>query len=250
MISKEQLAGIAKKTGLPLYQQEKDYLLKLFLFNYYKRFDEAVFKGGTCIKYFCGLERFSEDLDFNIKKPKKFQNEVQQTLKQIELIGIAIETKKEELFKEAYAAEFSFQGPLFSGSKNTLNKFRIDAGYRLGTLMEPQWQILSSEYPEMPKNFLIKAMNEQEMLAEKFLAIFERAKGRDLYDAWFLLKKGTKFDFKLFEKKAKKFGKKTAIDFNKIVSKKAYENDLTKLSKKFVPYKQIVKELKEAVGKN
>lgn len=244
MISREMLAEIAKKSGLALYQQEKDYLLKLFLFNYYRRFEEAVFKGGTCLKYLFGIERFSEDLDFNIPKPKEFQGQVKQVLKQIEFVGIKSSLRKEEIFKNAYAAEIAFQGPLFSGSKVSLNKFRIDAGYRLGTLSRPEWNLVASEYPETARNFLVKSMSEREMLAEKVLALFERQKGRDLYDAWFLLKKGIKLDRKLFGQKAKRIGKKVKINFRKIISKKEYERDISKLTKRIIPYGQIIGDLK------
>jgi len=90
MISKEQLSAIARKTGLQLYQQEKEYLLKLFLYFYYKRYDHAIFKGGTCLRYLFGLNRFSEDLDFNIKDVKKFQQQIKKTVKEIELLGFLL----------------------------------------------------------------------------------------------------------------------------------------------------------------
>lgn len=247
MISKKELTEIAKKTGLPLYQQEKDYLLKLFLFNYFKRFDDAILKGGTCIKYLFGANRFSEDLDFNITSPERFKKQVRIVLKQIELIGIKNHIKKEETFENAYTVEISFQGPLFVKGKFSSNKFRIDAGYRSGTIRKPEWKMISSEYAETTSNFLIKSMNEEEMLAEKFLAVFERKKGRDLFDAWFLIKKGVKLDKKLIEKKMKKLNKNIEINLSKIVSEKEYERDISKLSKTIVPYKQIVNELKHAM---
>lgn len=250
MISKEQLVEISKQSGLALYQQEKDYLLKLFLFNYYKRFEHAVFKGGTCIRYLYGLNRFSEDLDFNIKNPKLFQSQVKQILRQIELIGIGANIKKEECFKKAFTIEIAFKGPLFSGKKISLNKFRIDAGYRIGTMLKPEWNLIQSEYPEIAKNFLVKSMADKEMLVEKILAMFERRKGRDLFDAWFLIKKGAKFDNKLFKKKTKKVGKKIRIDFSRIVSKREYERDLSKLTKNVIPYRQVIKDLKKELTKS
>ena len=81
MISREQLIKIGKTTGLHLYQQEKDYMLKLFLYTYFRLFEDAVFKGGTCIKYVFGLDRFSEDLDFNLLiSPEEFEHQVRRTL--------------------------------------------------------------------------------------------------------------------------------------------------------------------------
>ena len=39
-------------------------------------FDEAAFYGGTCLRIFHGLNRFSEDMDFSLLKPNsKFQFE-------------------------------------------------------------------------------------------------------------------------------------------------------------------------------
>ena len=47
-------------------QLERDYLLTLLLDEICSVFsNELVFKGGTALKYFYGLNRFSEDLDFS-----------------------------------------------------------------------------------------------------------------------------------------------------------------------------------------
>ena len=46
-------------------QLERDYLLTLLLSEIYRVFStDLIFKGGTALKYFYGLNRFSEDLDF------------------------------------------------------------------------------------------------------------------------------------------------------------------------------------------
>jgi predicted nucleotidyltransferase component of viral defense system len=133
MISKEQLNKIAQKTELGLYQQEKEYLLKLFLYFYYKRYQDAVFKGGTCLKFLFGLDRFSEDLDFNIKNSTKFKRQIRTVMKDISGLGINNYFLKEESFEDSYTCEIGFEGPLYKGTKQTQNKFRLDAGYRAGT---------------------------------------------------------------------------------------------------------------------
>ena len=79
---------VSQATGLNLYQQEKEYLLKLFLYFYYKRYNDAIFKGGTCLKFLFGLDRFSEDLDFNVNEPLKFRKQVRIILKDISQAGI------------------------------------------------------------------------------------------------------------------------------------------------------------------
>lgn len=140
MMTKRQLAGIARSTGLNLYQQEKDYALKLFLFNYYQRYRGAVFKGGTCIKYLFGTGRFSEDLDFNIPAdPVAFRTEVARTLRDLARLGMENGFLDEKVFPDAYTCEIWFHGPLWEGGGKTRNRnrFRIDAGKRIGLEREP-----------------------------------------------------------------------------------------------------------------
>lgn len=252
MISTGELKKISKKGDLNLYQQEKDYLLTLFLCYYYKKFENAVFKGGTCIRYLYGLNRFSEDLDFNLKTaPEKFRDEVNTTLKEIELIGIKNYFIKEEIFKDAYTCEIAFQGPLSAGEKQTRNKFRIDAGERTGLVNEPEWKLIASDYPETPRNFAVLAMNEQEILAEKIIALTTRKKGRDLYDIWFLLNAGVRADIALIEKKAKAKANNVnileKIKTQDFISRLEYERDLKRLTSRVIPYQQVVKKVKSTL---
>jgi len=236
MISKERINEIAIKSGLSLYQQEKDYLLKLFLYYYYKHYDHAVFKGGTCLKYLFGLNRFSEDLDFNIKNAKKFQEEVKRVLKELEFLGIKNYFIKEEIFDDAYTAEIGFQGPLYKGTNQTRNKFRIDAGYRLGTLKKPEWKVVRSEYSETEETILVLCMAFEEIFAEKIIALQERDKGRDMYDLWFLINAGVRFDKDLVREKAKRQHIKIQLRFP---DKAAYERDLSRLTTRVIPYEQV-----------
>jgi predicted nucleotidyltransferase component of viral defense system len=239
MISKQQLNSIAVQTGLSLYQQEKDYLLKLFLFFYYKQFEDAIFKGGTFLKYIFGLDRFSEDLDFNTKKPKVFKTQVHNTIQQFAQLGIHAHFRKEELFPDAYTCEIVCSGPLSQGTTQTQNKFRIDAGYRTGTMKRPEWRVIQSEYPETTTQFLVHAMHMEEVFAEKILALLQRNKGRDLYDVWYMMHAGITFNKDLFEKKARK-RKMEKMD---IPSKQQYERDMTKLTSKIIPYTQVQKDI-------
>jgi len=239
MISRDQLIKIGRTTGLHLYQQEKDYLLKLFLFTYFRLFDSAVFKGGTCLRYVFGLDRFSEDLDFNLLiSPEEFDTQVHRTIKEFRLLGISNYFIKKELFKDAYTCTIGFQGPLYTGTEQTRNKIRIDAGKRTGTLNIPEWTLIASEYPETRENFLTYVMNEQELLVEKICSLLERQKGRDLYDVWFLLNKGVTIDTALLYKK-----RKTKTFSLVFPTQQEYARDIEKLTLRVIPYIQVKKEV-------
>jgi uncharacterized protein len=244
MISKKELQNIALKNELHLYQQEKEYALKLFLYYYYKKFEDAVFKGGTAIRFCFNLNRFSEDLDFNINiKPKKFSEQIKITLKDLNNINLNTKIIKEEFFDEAYTCEIEIQGPLFDGTKQTRNKIRIDAGKGLKTIKKANWKLIKSEYPETNQQFLVKVMDEKEILAEKIIALNTRKKGRDLYDTWFLTEIGIEIDKKLLKKKS------SLKQFNNIVSKKEYEQDLKYLTRILIPYDQLKEKIDEILGK-
>ncbi|MFW6025175.1 MAG: nucleotidyl transferase AbiEii/AbiGii toxin family protein [Candidatus Woesearchaeota archaeon] len=239
MISKDQLKNLNEDNSLHLYQKEKEYLIKLFLNYYYKDYEDAVFKGGTALRLIYGLNRFSEDLDFNITNPQIFKKEIKSTLKYFDKIGIENFFIKEELFESSYTSTIGFHGPLYDGSKKTRNKIRIDAGYRDKVLNGSRWKIINSEYPETKSKILVNTMDIKEILCEKIRALFSRDKGRDLYDVWFLLNSGVKLDINLLKQK---------IDLNQInesnlISSERYENDLKYLVNRVIPYKQVRKEV-------
>lgn len=244
MISLEQLQGLARKSGLTVYQQEKDYFLKLFLYAYFKRYQDAIFKGGTCIRYLFSVDRFSEDLDFNLKtSPENFKTQVRKAIKELESIGIESYFIKDEQFDDAYTCEIGFNGPLYKGTPQTRNKIRIDAGKRIGTIKEPEWRMVSSEYPETREQFLVLAMDEEEMLAEKIMALMSRRKGRDLYDVWFLLEKGVRFDKELLNEKGV-----PKVEFESFPSDVEYDRDMRRLTSRVIPYTQVIRDIKKGLG--
>lgn len=252
MISREMLRDISKKTSLHLYQQEKDYLIKLFLFNYFRRYDSAVFKGGTCLRYLYGTERFSEDIDLNLTiHPKQFKKEVEKILKEFENVGVDNGFIKEEVFEEAYTCEIWFHGPLYEGTNQTQNKFRLDAGERGGTLLEPRWILIDSEYPETRNKFLVQSMDEDELLVEKIITLLTRSKGRDLYDVWYLLMSDMEVSAELFEEKWKsllgEYGIQDDFSWDSYPSKDEYIEDMERLVPKVVPYSQVMSEVKSQV---
>jgi predicted nucleotidyltransferase component of viral defense system len=239
MISVRQLREASKASGLNLYQQEKEYCLKLFLFYYYANNKDAVFKGGTCLRFLFGIDRFSEDLDFNLNSEvDEFKAQVSRTLRDIGGTGMAWRVLKEEVFESAYTSEIAFAGPLSLEGARTENKIRIDAGRRTGTLLEPQWRLISSEYPETRSHFPVLTMDEREILVEKAIALTERRKGRDLYDAWYLLQERVVVDADLYWKKGGK-----GFDPDEVVTKAEYERDMKRLTRRLLPYEQLLNDV-------
>jgi len=241
MIGIPDLRKYATKWDLDLWKSEKEYLLYLFLYLYYSKYNLAVFKGGTCFRFFDGLNRFSEDLDFHIKNPKLFREQVLKTIHRFGIFGIKHSVVKEEIFESSFTIKVNLFGPLYNGNSHSKNSISIDAGYRQGLFMPPEYKILDSEFVDIPK-IAVKTMNRKERFAEKISALFTRKKPRDWYDVFFF-KDIISVDRKVI---IKKIGKGN-YHLN-VISKEEYNKDLKPLLVNPIPYEQLIKEVKEYIN--
>ena len=230
MIPVTELKNYARKHKLNLWQAEKEYLLKVFLYLYYNVYDDAIFKGGTSFRFFNGLNRFSEDLDFYLKSPQAFKEQINEVIKGYGDYGISYEIKKEEIFENAYTLTLMFKGPLYSGRRDSMNSIRIDAGYRQGLEKEPEYLSLVSDFVDIP-SCLVKTMSLEERFAEKVSTLFDRNKGRDLYDVFFY-KSIIELDVACVKKKIHK----TKLE---LTSESQYNRDLKPLLSKQIPYGKV-----------
>ena len=81
--NEEDLLRIARLNSLRAFQQEKHYIQTIALRSIYASTNDLAFKGGTCLWFFHGLNRFSEDLDFTL------------VAKELELKDLPVEVKKD-----------------------------------------------------------------------------------------------------------------------------------------------------------
>ena len=201
MLTKEQLSVLARKNGIPLFTQERDYVQVLFLSRLYEHKIPLVFKGGTCLKLVHGSPRFSEDLDFTcLEKPKDIKPMFENALEELRLIGLDGKLNKEKKLKLAVSYRLRYKGPLYTGKPTSMGSIRFDISLRKDMLLDPELSTVSSNYPDAPP-FLASCMPIEEIFAEKIRALLKRSKPRDIYDVWFLLNRGVKVDAELINKK-------------------------------------------------
>lgn len=180
-LTRQQLELINRRTlGYPLQIAEKDYFLGLAVQLIYnsKLRHKLVFKGGTAI-YHCYLhqKRFSEDLDFTSIDPETSVDEIETIL----------ESNGTFRVNKWYQSEFTikierlqYQGLL--GQPGNI-KIEIDTHQNvllsgITTEYRNVWRINTSAY----------VMHPREICAEKIRAISQRARYRDFYDLYFLIK--------------------------------------------------------------
>jgi predicted nucleotidyltransferase component of viral defense system len=203
MITRDELKNIADMKRLSMPNAEKDYLLDFILFYIgHELGDTLVLKGGTSLYKLYNLNRFSEDLDFTQNK-KKFDPEstARYILRALGRNGIyGNETHENHGYE--INIRFHFKGPLYSGRKESLCYILLNISHRERVSCPVKKELLVSAYREIPA-YDVYAMDEREIFAEKVRAVMTRQKPRDIYDLWFLMKKGIRADEELINLKLK-----------------------------------------------
>lgn len=209
MILKEDLIRLAKLNGLKVFQQEKHYIQTLVLRSIYATTNELAFKGGTSLWFFHGLNRFSEDLDFTFMlrkgKRKRLRNLPMAVKKDLEVYGIDSEIQILNDGEISFSFRVGAKGPLFT--KEIERSFvRVEISKREEVKKKPDVIELDANYTDILPFFVVM-MNTEEIMAEKVRAILTRNRARDIYDLWFLLRKGIRFDLSLANEKLRYYDK-------------------------------------------
>ena len=167
-------------------------------------FQKAAFYGGTALRIFYGLDRFSEDLDFSLVTPDPTFDLAAYfpTLrKEVASYGLNVEISEKEKTKESAIQSAFLKGNtkehmlLFytsdpaaagiPGSEKIKIKFEVDTNPPAGASFDHKYRLLPAPYDialyDMPSLFAGKAH------AVICRAWKNRVKGRDLYDYVFYL---------------------------------------------------------------
>lgn len=248
MITNEQIQELSKKFSIDQFSILREYLQILFLANLYneKTSQDVFFKGGTAIRLLLNSFRFSEDLDFTIKlKPLDIEELVQKTIRNISLTLPNVGFKKQETKYEAFAGTLTYKHENY---KNNLN-IHLEFSYREKPITKKE-SLLETLFPVSPFPIIIH-LDWNEILAEKIRALMTRAKGRDLFDIYYLLSKGVKIDMKLINKKLEYYKKTTTIDDITAKIKTFEEKQLINDLNKYLPstHRKMTPQLKELLSK-
>lgn len=166
-------------------------------------FDKAAFYGGTCLRIFHGLQRFSEDMDFSLLQPDdKFSLEDYFTpiIEEFKALGrdvvISKKTKKNQTniasaFLKEDTAIFDLQ---FTTERSIKIKIEVDVKPPLGFLTEPKLLLLP--YSFMTRCYTLPDLYAGKMHALLFRTWKNRVKGRDWYDFEWYVRNNVILDFK------------------------------------------------------
>lgn len=167
-------------------------------------FQKAAFYGGTALRIFYGLDRFSEDLGFSLVAPDsafELSAYFPTLKKEVASYGLNVEISEKEKTKESavrsaflkgntkehmllfYASDPAVAG--IAGNETIKIKFEVDTNPPAGAFFEHKYRLLPAPYDiaiyDLPSLFAGKAH------AVICRAWKSRVKGRDLYDYVFYL---------------------------------------------------------------
>lgn len=157
-------------------------------------FDVAAFYGGTCLRIFHGLQRFSEDMDFSLLAPDDgfdFTKYFQAIIDEFAIVGREVEIKKKDK-KEFGKIESAFlkdntdvYDVSFQTDKSLKIKIEVDTHPPLKFRTEQKLLL-------QPHSFMTRCFVPSDLFAGKLHALVYRAwknrvKGRDWYDfEWYV----------------------------------------------------------------
>lgn len=180
-------------------------------------FDEAAFYGGTALRIFYGLNRFSEDLDFALLKSNpnfdlsKYFSFIE---KEVQAYGLNLTVSEKIKTKDFNVTSAFLKGDtkehilMFFPNENMQNttslknikiKFEVDINPPAGAKYEIKYKLLPSPHQ-------VRLYDESSLFAGKIHAILcrnwqYRTKGRDLYDYVFYISKNAKVNIELVKEK-------------------------------------------------
>ncbi len=244
-------------------QLERDYLLVLLLHELSSAFaKELIFKGGTALKYFYNLNRFSEDLDFSystkgdLADKKRLSGRIEAAL---DSFGRQYKITEKEHRANKEGGEIAginygirVEGPL-NHRLNQLQNIKIDISLRSDVILKPEPRYFSPAYQDIA-TFSVNVMDINEILAEKVAAALERTRMRDLYDLYYLLViRKIKYDETLVEEKMRKRGEEfksgaLAEKLEIVKNKMKWRSELAYLVTPLPDNMEVAQKLKEALG--
>lgn len=182
-------------------------------------FDKAAFYGGTCLRIFYQLQRFSEDLDFSlVVKDDSFSLEsyFPAIVQEFKSLGrdVVITKKEKKNFGTVESAflkdDTATYDVAFRTEKSLKIKIEVDINPPLE--FETEQKLLLYPFSFMTRCFTLSDLYAGKMHALIFRNWKSRVKGRDWYDFEWYVRKGVALNFCHFQVRTKQFN---GIDITK-----------------------------------
>lgn len=157
-------------------------------------FDVAAFYGGTCLRIFHGLQRFSEDMDFSLLEADEkfdFEKYFQPIIDEFALVGRQVDIKKKDKknFGKVESAFLKDNTDVYDISFRTDKsiKIKIEVDTNPPLNFHTEQKLLMQPHSFMTRCFVLSDLFAGKMHALVYRVWKNRLKGRDWYDfEWYV----------------------------------------------------------------
>ena len=175
-------------------------------------FDVAAFYGGTCLRIFHGLQRFSEDMDFSLLAPDDkfdFTKYFQPIIDEFAIVGREVEIKKKDKksFGKVESAFLKDNTDVYDLSFQTDKsiKIKIEVDTQPPLNFRTEQKLLLQPHSFMTRCFTLPDLFAGKMHALVYRGWKNRVKGRDWYDFEWYVRHNVPLDFAHLAERIRQF---------------------------------------------
>lgn len=228
MLDKFFLEDYIKKNNIPNIPRRvlTEYLQSEILAVIYgSKFGSSLsFLGGTCLRFVYKLDRFSEDLDFDlIKKGLDYEDLASYIEKRLKELGFKAETRVKRT-KNIFIIFIKISGIMKEMGLSGMDDQKLTIKFEIDPAPQKNIEYETKQIFSYGKVFNVIANMEETLFAQKIIALKFRPyqKGRDFYDLiWFMSQKNIEPNYKLLREKGIKIKNRRELkaEMEKIISK-------------------------------
>jgi len=216
-------------------------------------FDVAAFYGGTCLRIFHGLNRFSEDMDFSLLEASgnfDFGKYFQPIIDEFDYLGRKVEiTKKDKKnFGKVESAFLKDNTDIYDVAIQTEKslKIKIEVDTQPPLKFNTEQKLLLQPSSFMTRCFVLPDLFAGKMHALVFREWKNRVKGRDWYDFEWYVRHKIPVDFSHLQEHIREFnGEDMDLDtFKKLLKERLSTCDINQVKADVIPFAKNENELK------
>lgn len=199
------------------------------------------FKGGTCAALLGYLDRFSVDLDFDLKE-ESFKDKLRERLHHLfSKLGLEIEDESQK------ALQFFLKYQARKGLRNTIKLEILDGSIPINVYQAQYLKDIDR---------MVMCQTIETMFAHKLVAVMDRYErnnslaGRDIYDIHYFFNQGYDYNHKVIEARRNQTVIAYLTDLKQFIAAKINEKIITQDLNTLLPYekfKALRKTLKQEV---
>ena len=184
-------------------------------------FDKAAFYGGTCLRIFCDLQRFSQDMDFSLLQVDEnfaLENYFDAIIMEFKALGreVVITRKKKKTRTNVASAFLKDNTEIYNLSFSTEKKIKIKI--EVDTQPPPGFET-EHKLLMLPFSFMVRCYTLPDLYAGKMHAMLfrnwkMRVKGRDWYDFEWYIRYSTPLNFKHLQQRTAQINGLSEKDFS------------------------------------